>query len=90
MNPFIKTFAVVSFAVAAGAPGARADILAFGSYPNAIFVTDTYKAVPLRQNGSTTLTFTTTEPDTLVAVTYKRTMHPVLSNPTRTTAASAQ
>lgn len=70
MNRLAKSFAAISLAIAAGVPGAQADILAFGSYPNAIFVTDAYEAVPLRKTGAKTLTFTTTEPDTLVAVTY--------------------
>jgi hypothetical protein len=70
MTGLAKAFAAIALAAATGSPGARADILAFGSYENVIGVTATEQAIPLRQNGSTTLTFRTTEPNTFVAVTY--------------------
>jgi hypothetical protein len=69
MNGLAKAFAA-ALAVAAGSPGARADILAFGSYEGVIGVTATERPVPLKQSGNTKLIFRTAEPNTFVAVTY--------------------
>ena len=68
-------WAAAALVIAAGTPAAQADILAFGSYEGVIGVTAAEQPVPLRPNGSTTITFETTEAKTLVAVTYNATCY---------------
>ena len=70
LSGLATAFIVISFVVAAGARCAHAEILAFGSYPRAIGVTNTEKPIPLRPNGSTAITFKTTEANTRVVVTF--------------------
>ncbi len=75
MNVFAKTLAASALAAAAGGSSAQADILAFGARESIVGVTDTLQPIPLKENGDTTLTFRTTEPDTFVVVTYNATCY---------------
>jgi hypothetical protein len=73
MNCFAKTLAVTSLALAAGASGAHADILAMGVVKKAIVVTAVAlneQQVPLRDNGTNTITFRTVKANTPVVVSY--------------------